>query len=100
MSDIQQAVREKYGVQTTSCIAQVLGDPEVEAVAIAAPAAQHYPLVRQALDAGAVRNAVATGRKLLREAASHLDNVPHNKYRTALVHLVESLDAMITPFGE
>jgi hypothetical protein len=57
-------------------------------------------LVRQALDAGAVRNAVTTGRKLLREAAAHLEFVPQNKYRTALVQLVESLDTMIAPFGE
>jgi octaprenyl-diphosphate synthase len=57
-------------------------------------------LVRQALDAGAVRNAVTTGRKLLREAASHLDDLPQNKYHAALVQLVESLDRMIAPFGE
>jgi len=57
-------------------------------------------LVRQALEAGAVRNAVATGRKLLREAGSYLEPLPQNKYHSALVQLVESLDTMIAPFGE
>jgi len=56
-------------------------------------------LVRQAIEAGAVRNAVATGRKLLREAAGHLAVVPGGKYRDALSQLVETLDAMIAPFG-
>jgi UDP-2-acetamido-3-amino-2,3-dideoxy-glucuronate N-acetyltransferase len=44
--------REKYGVRTCSGIAEVLADRAVEGVAIAAPAAQHYQLVRQALEAG------------------------------------------------
>ncbi|MCU1220583.1 MAG: oxidoreductase family/hexapeptide repeat-containing acetyltransferase [Candidatus Angelobacter sp.] len=51
-SQVLDAVREKYGVQTTSSIAEVLADPQVEGVAIAAPAVQHYQLVRQALEAG------------------------------------------------
>ena len=57
-------------------------------------------LVQQALDAGAVRNAVSTGRKFIREAADCLDIVPDNKYRHALKQLVETLDAMIAPFGQ
>jgi len=51
-SQVLDAAREKYGVQTTSSIAEVLADPQVEGVAIAAPAVQHYQLVRQALEAG------------------------------------------------
>ena len=51
-SQVLDAAREKYGVQTTSSIAEVLADPLVEGVAIAAPAVQHYQLVRQALEAG------------------------------------------------
>jgi UDP-2-acetamido-3-amino-2,3-dideoxy-glucuronate N-acetyltransferase len=50
-SQVLEPVREKYGVQTTSCVAEVLADPGVEGVAIAAPAVQHYALVRQALEA-------------------------------------------------
>jgi UDP-2-acetamido-3-amino-2,3-dideoxy-glucuronate N-acetyltransferase len=49
---VLEAVREKYGVRTTSSIADVLADREVEGIAIAAPAVQHYQLVRQALEAG------------------------------------------------
>jgi octaprenyl-diphosphate synthase len=56
-------------------------------------------LVRQAIDGGAVRNAVATGRKFLREASASLAMLPPNKYHNALGQLVETLDAMIAPFG-
>lgn len=49
---VLDAAREKYRVQTSSSVAEVLADPEVEAVAIAAPAVQHYQLVKQALEAG------------------------------------------------
>ena len=51
-SQVLDTVREQYGVQTTSSIAEVLADPEVVGVAIAAPAVHHYQLVRQALEAG------------------------------------------------
>jgi len=51
-SQVLDAVREKYGVQTSSSIAEVLADPAVDGVAIAAPAVHHYQLVRQALEAG------------------------------------------------
>src|SRR5690242_5650244 len=49
---VLDAVREKYGVQTSSRITDVLADPAVEGVAIAAPAVHHYDLVRRALEAG------------------------------------------------
>jgi len=51
-SQVLDTVREQYGVQTSSSIAEVLADPEVDGVAIAAPAVHHYQLVRQALEAG------------------------------------------------
>jgi octaprenyl-diphosphate synthase len=57
-------------------------------------------LVRQAIECGAVKNAVATGRKFLREASTSLSVVPPSKYRDSLGQLVDSLDAMIAPFGE
>lgn len=56
-------------------------------------------LVQAALDGGAVRNAVATGRKLLREAGAQLSVVPANRHRESLGLLVETLDEMIAPFG-
>jgi octaprenyl-diphosphate synthase len=56
-------------------------------------------LVASAIDAGAVRSAVATCRKLLGEAGSQLEVVPPSRYRESLSLLVESLDEMIAPFG-
>jgi UDP-2-acetamido-3-amino-2,3-dideoxy-glucuronate N-acetyltransferase len=51
-SQVLDDVRTKYGVQTTSSVAEILSDSEVEGVAIAAPAAQHYNLTKRALEAG------------------------------------------------
>jgi octaprenyl-diphosphate synthase len=56
-------------------------------------------LVERALAAGAVGSAVATGRKMLREASAQLELVPPDKYRDALSNLVTTLDEMIAPFG-
>ncbi len=55
-------------------------------------------LADRAIAAGAVKSAVATGRKLLREAESQLRLVPGNKYRDALSGLVGTLDRMIAQF--
>jgi octaprenyl-diphosphate synthase len=57
-----------------------------------------HALADRALAAGAVKSAVATGRKLLREAHTHLDFVPQNKYRDALASLVTTLDGMLGQF--
>jgi predicted dehydrogenase len=40
------------GVRTTDSFQEVLDDPTVDAVSIATPPATHYPLVKQALEAG------------------------------------------------
>ena len=56
-------------------------------------------LAERAIDGGAVKAAVATGRKMLREAASNLEIVPANKDRDALASLVTTLDDMIAGFG-
>jgi len=45
-------VREQYNVATSSSLNPVLADPEIDAVAIAAPAAQHFQLTRKCLLAG------------------------------------------------
>jgi octaprenyl-diphosphate synthase len=55
-------------------------------------------LVDRARETGAVKSAVATGRKMLREAESQLEVVPANKYREALRTLVTTLDGMIGQF--
>ncbi len=56
-------------------------------------------LAERAIEGGAVKAAVATGRKMLREAATHLEVVPANKYRDALSNLVTTLDGMIVQFA-
>ncbi|MEI9894164.1 MAG: polyprenyl synthetase family protein [Chthoniobacter sp.] len=55
-------------------------------------------LAERAIAAGAVKSAIATGRKLLREAETRLRLVPDNKYRDALGSLVTTLDRMIAQF--
>jgi len=45
-------IRTEYRVPTTQDYAAVLSDPRVDAVVIAAPAAEHYGLAARALDAG------------------------------------------------
>jgi octaprenyl-diphosphate synthase len=55
-------------------------------------------LAERAISAGAVKSAIATGRKLLREAEAQLQLVPANKYRDALSELVGTLDRMISQF--
>lgn len=55
-------------------------------------------LAERAIAAGAVKSAIATGRKLLREAEGRLRLVPDNKYRDALKGLVVTLDGMIGQF--
>ncbi len=47
-----QDLAAKYPAQTTSTVEEVLADPAVEAVAIAAPAADHFRLAMQSLAAG------------------------------------------------
>jgi octaprenyl-diphosphate synthase len=56
-------------------------------------------LAERAIAAGAVKSAIATGRKLLREAETRLRLVPENKYRDALAGLVATLDGMIGQFA-
>lgn len=57
-----------------------------------------HTLAERALEAGAVKSAVATGRKLLREGHAQLQLAPKNKYRDALDSLVTTLDGMIGQF--
>lgn len=50
--EILRQARETYEVKTTAQFRAVLQDTEIDAVAIAAPAVQHFELARQALIAG------------------------------------------------
>ena len=56
-------------------------------------------LAEKAIAAGAVKSAVAIGRKMLREAHAQLEIVPANKYRDALTNLITTLDVMMVQFG-
>jgi octaprenyl-diphosphate synthase len=55
-------------------------------------------LAEKAIAAGSVKNAINTGRKMLREASAQLEIVPDNKYHEALANLVTTLDGMIAQF--
>jgi octaprenyl-diphosphate synthase len=55
-------------------------------------------LVERARAAGAVRSAVNTARKMLREAEAQLELVSANRYREALRNLVTTLDEMLGRF--
>lgn len=63
------------------------GDDEIES------------LVQRAKDAGAVKNAAATGRRMLREAGTQLEILEAGRYRDALHNLVSSLDAMFAQYA-
>ena len=45
-------VRQKYGVHVTTSVDEVLNDPAVDAVVIAAPAAQHFDIARKCMMRG------------------------------------------------
>jgi UDP-2-acetamido-3-amino-2,3-dideoxy-glucuronate N-acetyltransferase len=51
-SEALQEAREQFGVDTCSSLKELINDPEIRGVAIAAPAAQHYRLAKEFLLAG------------------------------------------------
>ncbi len=55
-------------------------------------------LVRKAVASGAVNNAIATARRMLRETETQLKVVPANRYHDALKGLIQTLDGMIGQF--
>lgn len=57
-------------------------------------------LVGHAVETGAVRYTVATGRRMLSEAADSIDALPASVYRDSLKGLCTTLDAMIAPLAE
>lgn len=56
-------------------------------------------LVGRAIETGALKNAVASGRRMLREAGAQLTELPAGRYRESLSSLVTTLDGMFAPFG-
>jgi octaprenyl-diphosphate synthase len=56
-------------------------------------------LVEQAVETGAIRFAVATGRRLLKEASESLESLEPSPHRESLSSLCVTLDAMIAPLG-
>ena len=55
-------------------------------------------LVRKAVETGALKSAVATGRRMIRESRAQLDLVPPGRHQEALVGLVSTLDGMFAQF--
>jgi octaprenyl-diphosphate synthase len=58
-----------------------------------------FELADRAIAAGAIKSAITTGRRMLRDADAQLSIVPKNKYRDALASLVTTLDGMIGQFA-
>ena len=57
-------------------------------------------LVNKAKETGAIKNAVITARRMLRETEDQLRVVPANKYHDALKGLIGTLDGMLGQFAE
>lgn len=58
-----------------------------------------HALAEKAMQAGAVKFAVATGRRMLREAATQLEVVAPSRHREALGSLCSTLDGMLERFA-
>ena len=57
-------------------------------------------LVEKAMKTGALKSAVATGRRMIGEARTELEIVPAGRYRDALGGLLTTLDAMFGQYGQ
>ena len=57
-------------------------------------------LVHKAVKTGALKSAVATGRRMIGEARTELNIVPPGRYRDALEGLLTTLDAMFGQYGQ
>jgi octaprenyl-diphosphate synthase len=57
-------------------------------------------LVNRAIETGAVKNAVSTGRRMLKETQAQLKIIAPNRYRDALARLVTTLDKLLEQFVE
>jgi octaprenyl-diphosphate synthase len=59
-----------------------------------------FSLVNRAIETGAVKNAVSTGRRMLKETQAQLKIILPNRYREALARLVTTLDGLLEQFLE
>lgn len=94
-SQVLDNVRAQYGIQTSSSVAEILADPEVEGIAIAAPAAQHYQLARQALEAG--KHVLVEKPLALRlEEGRHLARIAESRAQVLMVgHILQYHPAIV-----
>lgn len=92
---VLEDARAKYGVRVSASVAEILADPEVEGVAIAAPAIQHYDLVRQALEAG--KHVLVEKPLALRlTEGRHLAQIAQSRSRVLMVgHILQYHPAII-----
>jgi octaprenyl-diphosphate synthase len=56
-------------------------------------------LVTKSIQTGALKNAIATGRRMLSEAQTELTAVPAGRHRDALENLVTTLDGMFSQYN-
>jgi len=96
---VLEDARTKYGVRGSASVAEVLADPEVEGVAIAAPAIQHYDLVKQALNAG--KHVLVEKPLALRLAEGrHLARIARARSRVLMVGHILQYHPAITKLKE
>src|SRR6478736_5372706 len=96
---VLEDARTKYGVRGSASVAEVLADPEVEGVAIAAPAIQHYDLVKQALNAG--KHVLVEKPLALRLAEGrHLAQIAQARSRVLMVGHILQYHPAITKLKE
>ncbi|HYK90840.1 MAG TPA: Gfo/Idh/MocA family oxidoreductase, partial [Acidobacteriota bacterium] len=87
--------REQYDVLTSLNLDEVLADPEVEGVVVAAPAAEHYNLATRCLDAGK-HVFVEKPLALHLDEARQLVAAAHNRSRLLMVgHILQYHPAIL-----
>jgi len=76
--EVRREVQSRYGVRTTGSFEAILGEPGIQGIAVAAPAAQHYDLVKQCLQHGKdvyvekpLALTLSEGQELVQLAAEH-----------------------------
>src|SRR5438105_5380493 len=102
-SEALQEAKLRFAVETCFTLTPILDDPEVQAVAIAAPAAQHYALIKQCLLGGKdvyvekpLSLRVTEGEELvsIAEAKNRILMVGHIlQYHPAILKLKELIDS-------
>jgi UDP-2-acetamido-3-amino-2,3-dideoxy-glucuronate N-acetyltransferase len=93
--EVLDGVRKKYAVETTQRFEEILSNPGVDAVVIAAPAARHYQLVKESLHGGKdvfVEKPLALGTT----EAKELVNLARERSRVLMVgHILQYHPAIV-----